>query len=862
MSFYTVQNSFAGGEISPSLYGRADLAKYLVALRTCENWIIHPHGGVSRRDGMRYIARTKYADKPCRLVSFQYNTEQSYILEFGDYYVRFFSDGKQVLDENGVPYEVTTPYTGEDVRQLGFTQSADVLFIAHPHYTPKELWRGSDTQWHLDNFVFKKGPFIARDEGHENTRLSFSAPTGTAIVTSDADLFQPGHVGSIWNVTHVVDEIMAKTSGSSAGASTSITVTGLVSDMAPSGFYPHYLQIPKAYAHLFNVGDTFMLGASTRTVFERILQSDGTVLIPFGYLPGALFTNGESVIISLVRPVDETWGMEITAYDYWSLESNGFWYGSVVLERWDDDENRWVIMNTYNSGSSDTIYSVQSAKNYADSGEVSEPTRLRVRALTSFNTWVPSGNAEADRGYFQLSRTSSIHTGYLMITGYTSAQQVTATVQTELYSTQATVNWQEGAWSEYRGYPSAVGFYQERIAFANSPAEPQTFWLSNTGDYYDFSVSIPTEDDDAINATIASRQVNAIRHFVALNDLILMTVGGEWKLSAGNYGGAVTPTNIDIRPQGYRGCDELEPITIGQIILYIQAQGTRVRDLGYTYEYDSYTGNDLTVLAEHLFDEHQIIDWAYQQEPDSVCWVVRDDGLLCSLTYLREHDVIAWGRHPTNGTVESVATIKGKPADEAYFVVNRNGVRCVEMISHAPFANVQGAFYLDSAVTVSNENGITSVSGLDHLEGQTVSALADGNVVNSLSVTGGMVDLSALQTAPKIVHVGHPYISTLETLDLIFQRHDGTQLTRNARVAKVTARVQDTRGLWAGTSNGEMWQNVERTNEALGSPMELATGDVDIRLSSGYDAGRVVLQVKDPLPASILALVFEVGSVA
>lgn len=858
MSIHTIQNSFAGGEIAPSLAGRCDLAKYMVSLKRCENWLIHPHGGVSRRMGMRYITQTKYPDKPCRMVSFQYNLEQSYILEFGAEYVRFFTDGIPILGTDGKPYEVTTPYQSSDVFELNFTQSADVLFLVHPNYPPMELWRSSADEWKLDKFAYYDGPFTSRDDKHKNTMLAFSNTTSEITVTSNADLFKPGHVGSIWSVTHMVDELLAKTSGSVASTQQNTTLTSYT--IVLGGRTAYYLDVPSSVKEFFVKGRTFTYLSQTYTVTSYTgIESAKARIVVTPYLAIAA---GTDISVTFTRPTNNTWGIEMTVYDAWHLESNGFWYGTVVLERYNKDEDRWVVINTYTSGLSDTSYSVASAKNYSDSGEVSEPTVLRIRALTSFNTWVPSGNAEADRGYFQLSRLDSVHTGYLKISQFISGTQVKANVQTELYAAQSTVNWQEGVWSDYRGYPAAVGFYQERMVFANSPHEPQTLWQSRTGDYYDFSVSTPIQDDDAINATIASRQVNAIRHFIPLNDLIIMTSGGEWKLSAGGSG-AITPTNIDVRPQGYRGSADIDPIVVGQMILFVQTQQARVRDLGYSYDTDSYTGNDLTVLANHLFESNKVVDWAYQQEPDSVCWIVRDDGLLCSLTYLREHDVVAWGRHPTDGMVESVATVRGDPGDDAYFIVSRDGVRCVELLEQGTVTSVEESFFVDCGTTVRDESGITEVTGLERLEGKDVSVLADGSILaDSFIVTGGKIDLSGERQAPKIVHVGLPYKSTLETLDLVFQRKDGTQLTRSVRVSKAVVRVRNTRGLWAGVSEDDMSPVIQRTTEPMGAPIALKTGDEEIRISSGYDNGRVILQVKDPLPASILALVLEAAPVA
>ena len=211
MGIYTIQTSFATGEISPSLYGRPDLAKYSAGLARCENFIIHPHGGVSKRPGMRFVAKAKGR---CRLVEFEYSIDQTYVLEFGNKYVRFFRNGAQIT-KDGEPYELVTPYLEADLDALSFTQSADVLYIVHKGYRPMELYRVSDDEWALQDFPFRNGPFRNKTEAQADVTLALSALSGDNVtMTASAPLFEAGHAGALFELTHHVDEVMKKTSGS------------------------------------------------------------------------------------------------------------------------------------------------------------------------------------------------------------------------------------------------------------------------------------------------------------------------------------------------------------------------------------------------------------------------------------------------------------------------------------------------------------------------------------------------------------------------------------------------------------------------------------------------------------------------
>ncbi len=869
MSFYPIQPSFAAGELTPSLWGRVDLAKYNVGLKRCENFVIHPHGGLSRRQGMRFIARARGA---CRLVPFIYNSADSYVLEFSDRRIRFFKAGVPVLKDGSV-YEIETPYTSAQLRGLTFAQSADVLFIVHPERPPMELARYSDTYWTLTECVFSGGPFRTQSERMSSIMLTPGAIRGTTTLHAGAALFNQSYVGTLIELVQHADEQYVKETRDAAAHNDIKTIvytdvkyafepvgTHYVEEGENSSNGPHWavthkrcFQVTPAERAALEVGDGVSYGGKTGTIVKiRYVQNKNAYnLLPSFDIP---HYDGENhtVTFTTTRWVEgaDHWGPQVTAYKGWRVETNGFWSGTIKLQRFDVGEGRWVTIKDYTSPRSKTA-----GKNFQDSGDFDEPTQLRL-VSSDFASWVPPDNEEVDRGYVVLAADEAETSGWGRITAVASSTAATIAIEKDFAATTGTLLWREGAWSSRYGYPSAVGFYQERLCLGGSIAEPQTVWMSKTGDYYNFGTSSPTVDDDAITATLAARQVNPVRHFIGLDRLIVLTGGSEWLISAD---GAVTPTDIQAKPQGYRGSSLLEPIVVGNMILFVQQQGRRVRDLGYSYESDGYTGNDLSVMADHLTRGHIITDWAFQQEPDSLVWIVRDDGRLFSLTYLREHDVYAWGRHPTQGTVESVAAIPGAAGDDVYFCVVRNGVRCIEAIRPEETDDVADSFFLDSGVTVASAAGTDTVTGLGHLEGQTVDVLADGSFVGGFTVSAGRVKLPH---AAKKIHAGLGYRSKLHTLDISTQRQDGTSVTRKARVVSVAIRVERTRGLWAGVDEEHLAECADRTGEAYGAPTRLFNGDIPLTLDSGYtreNAGSVWVETKAPLPASILAIVPEVS---
>ncbi len=225
--------------------------------------------------------------------------------------------------------------------------------------------------------------------------------------------------------------------------------------------------------------------------------------------------------------------------------------------------------------------------------------------------------------------------------------------------------------------PSTTTYFAQRQFFAASASLPETFWASKIGAFGNFDKSQPVQASDAITATIASTQVNAIKHMVPMSTgIVMLSSGGAWLVSGGTVGqggvpGAITPSAIVAQPQAYNGCSDLPPIVVNADLLFVQAKGSIVRDLSYNFYVNIYTGQDVTVLSNHLFAGHTIREWAFSEEPYKIIWAVRDDGILLAFTYMKDQEVFAWTRHDTNGLYQSVCTVSEGTIDAAYFVVKR-----------------------------------------------------------------------------------------------------------------------------------------------------------------------------------------------
>ena len=481
-------------------------------------------------------------------------------------------------------------------------------------------------------------------------------------------------------------------------------------------------------------------------------------------------------------------------------------------------------------------------------------------AVTGINSG--SGFLSTDVG-----RLVQFGTGYGKITAVADTLNITITIIEDLGSATASANWSLGSFSDTTGHPSCVTFFEQRLVFAGTTSQPQTIFFSKSGDYENMDANIggTVADDDAIIYTIASNQVNAIRFMTATRTLIIGTAGGEFTVSGGGTDNAITPTNILIKKQSNHGAANVDAIAVGNATLFLQRAKRKIRELAYNFDVDGYIAPDMTILAEHI-SEGGLTQMAYQQEPNQVIYAVRADGELIGLTYQREQQVTAWHRHIFGGAFgsgkavcESVAVIPTDDTEyEVYVIVKRtiNGAtrRFVEYINNFDFTETDNTTFnfLDSALAYSG-SAVTTISGLDHLEGQTVSVLANGATHPDKTVSSGSITLDRSSTNVK---VGLSYSSILQTMRLDAGSQNGTSQGKTKRIYEITIRLYES----VGVEVGESLDNMERIPFRTSSdPMDQGippfTGDKAVEFRGNYDTdGFIFVRQTQPLPLTILSL--------
>ena len=395
-------------------------------------------------------------------------------------------------------------------------------------------------------------------------------------------------------------------------------------------------------------------------------------------------------------------------------------------------------------------------------------------------------------------------------------------------------------------------YYAQRKTYAYNA----TLYFSQTGNFKNHNKARPIADDDAFEYTIAATESFQIEHLVPLgNDLVALTDLEEWLLSSGDKG--VSISTLKATRKSRIGSSYIAPIIVKDDLLFVGVDQQSVHEFGSEFLDDNYEENDRTILATHLFEFNKIIDWGYAQYPHKIIWCVMDDGTLTSLTYMKEHQVWGWARHNTQGFFESVCVVKEGVEDVPYFVVKRiiNGTtkRFIERMHTRKFKTIDDAFFVDCGLTY--DGAPTNViSGLDHLNGENVVALADGKTVASTPVESGEI---TLPFAASKVHVGLPYKSRVETLDIMSDQVilDG----RQKQVSEATIRYKNTRGVKIGTKDDNLRDLIQRSNNDGYGTIEARSGKSTVSVSAEWtDGGNIIIEQSEPLPMTILSVALEV----
>lgn len=984
MPIHDLQSSFAGGEISPDLIGRVDLARYKTAVKSLKNFIVSPRGPIYNRPGTTFVGAAKYNDRKARVIPFIFSQDQAYILEFGDEYIRFFRDGGEILedvDSSVIPFWNTNETYSLDTYVLHvhvdfsyhLYKSLKYSNIAKNPETEPTYWDEitTVTEWSavatysVNNYVYRIRPsdgkrklFFSLENGNINNDPV--NPTNFWIETSPA----------VWSatITYEIGDFVSFTDfDGNVAIYRSMRASNTNHDIFSEPLWWQFWNGPLTW----DVGDTYAEGdfvirtepgpfgiircfqstedanighdpLTSGTIFweafdspaiyeivspydqadlatlKYVQSADTLYLVHDNYAPQTLVRNGDNdwtledyafengpfmlansdedreLFVTLVgsdyflnttgapafhlfveEHVGALWQLnyslpsQLSASNFsstqastpircggsWRLITSGTWNGLLTLQRSDDGGVLWQPIATFNSNG-DLNFNTFGEE---DPGTIGDPDKDNF--LIRVNYTHTSGSLKVS-----LTRDAFNHQAIVRVTDFILPAQVGIEVLTEVITIDTVASWggigaenlvilwAEGSWSNYRGWPGTVTFCQDRLIFGGTDAEPQTEWMTKASDYTDFGRSDPLVDSDGITINLLSRQINRIRNLVSfLNSLLSLTGSSEFSTSASD-GGVLTPTSVLTKVQGFHGSSAVEPTMIGNHVLYISSLGSTMRDITFDLVSDSFNSEDIGLYASHLFQDNEIVDMTYQQEPDSLVWLVRDDGTLLSLTYMREQEMLAWSKHETDGLFESITTIPGENFNELWFIVKRGTMRFIErMTNRTTSTDPADQYFVDCGLSYDGAP-VTSLTGLDHLNGLDVAVNAEGFILPEVEVADGAI---ALGTARSKVHAGLPYVADVETLRPNVQFKDGPNQGRRYRIERVVIGFVNSRGGFIGSDSDTLDQEIDERDESLEdeTPTPLFSGFSDNVLPAGEDPrGHVMYRQTDPMPVTITSI--------
>lgn len=830
--------AFNAGEFSPRMVGRVTFEQYDNAAALLENLILMPQGGFQRRPGTRYVAAVKDHTAETALFPFEFSTTQSYVLEAGDKYLRIFRNQAQLVTAN-----IGATITNGDFTSniTGWTdQSAGTGAITHNATTGRLSLDGGGT----GNEAIAEQAVTTTTTGVAHT-LRFAAR---------------GQLGSLFVVR----------AGSSSGASDYLTDQPLLDGYHTVTFTPtaspFYLQFEYAGNKSMEIDDVELLDD---VPFE--------VYTPYD-------TSASASVLFEMKYAQSADVMYFTHPDYWPYRLLRRSATSWSFVRLDYQDGPYLPENT--TATTLTL------------GATTGNTTLTASATLGINGgvgWLDSDinrvvrwkDPAGDWTWVRIfARTSSTVVDVVVLGGAASA-------------TTATTAWHLGAYSDTTGHPGAVALFEGRLVFAGSNSEPQRFDLSVTADFHRFS---PTDrdgavaDDNGLSYTIASEQVNRVRWMAATSRLILGATGGAFIVSSS--GAALTPSDLQVRENTAHGAANIAPLKVNNRVLFVQRAGRKLRDLRYDFNQDSYVATDTTILADHI-TASSIKQMAYQQEPDSLAWCLRNDGRIATLVYEPGQQVTGWSRQVFGGAFaggdavcESVVTIPGQDAvgqvfpsderDEVWVIVKRtiNGVtrRYVEVLERtyegprredydtkaawvaAVRADQDDAFYVDSGLTYDGA-ATTTISGLDHLEGETLDIWADGAVHPQKTVSSGSVTLDYGVTKAQL---GLPIPWKFKSLKLPYGVSAGgsTGVVKTKRIHRVGYVLMDSAAFYQGPDEETLELKEFRVvSDPMDRGVPLFTGEAEGAFQGNNETDpRLFLQGIGPGPFVCLAIAPEMNT--
>lgn len=906
-----IQTNFTGGELSPLMMGRVDTVKYQNGAATIKNMLVRQQGGCWKREGSKFVAEVKNSANATILIDFEYSDAQPYVLEFGNLYIRVYYDGGfvETAPASGIPLEITTLYTTAQLPEITYTQSADVLYVFHPSHPVRKVRRLGANSWDIVNCDFQDGPYLTNQPVECDLKISdlynYATATSTvgifnAVISLNRSITAVTYNAGVWEFTTNVNHgFSTGWSIGISGVGFQVTVNGVNRFIYINGKYaitalaaPNKFKIttPPGWFPT-DAGTTWTFGSS---LCQR-LTGTGTVYVD--YSVNGLWKLAEIITVTdnthaTVRVVENIknipfgtgliwWGngnvLEGTASGMFTTNDIGSYVRDTQNAAW----NWWLITSLVSDsdvgmGGLGTNLPMLSYTYSTTLVTVTEPLRLGL-VTASANLFASTDVGRLVRFNYGGSRPWAVISVYLSATTVLIEPETLVPLDpsslANLFNNGITSLWQLGAWSVTTGYPRVGVFHEQRLWAGGTVTEPMNVWASQPADFENMAPtaydSVVT-DSNAINYTIVSNKANPIQWMSSGATLMIGTYGAEWQVkAASSVNQPITPTNINITEQTVNGSlRTARPVRLNNVVCFLQKAGKKFIEIVYDFQQDSMVARNMTIVSEHILRRGgRGSKVAYQQEPNNIIWVMLTDGTLAACTYDRDQQVMAWHQHALggNGIVESLVAVNSTAGTETliYMIVRRtiNGgtKRYIEYLTPDFFpisdTDIADGFFLDCGLTYDGAPA-TNITGLNHLNGETIDVVADGIYLGTQIVTANAITLT---TAASVVHVGYKYSAILRTLPQEGgSPSGGTSQGKIKRAARTMVRVMNTREFKYGTNLQTL--DVRKIVDGNGVVQnKMNSDDLGVNIPMNYNYTAQFYLVQDlPYPMVILAIAPDV----
>lgn len=518
------------------------------------------------------------------------------------------------------------------------------------------------------------------------------------------------------------------------------------------------------------------------------------------------------------------------------VTTSGIWTGKFNIQRSYDAGSTWLTVygqaydmagNIQYSGfeeNENCIYRMQMDGDAVETSGDKVTTRSKAICTASFNT------------------ITFVYSGIVEITIYSGPNNVTATVIKDLASTDATWRWAEGAWSDYRGWPRAVCFYQNRLCFAGTYYDSSMLWCSQSGDHMNFDLGTGL-DNEAIARQIGAAGQNPIMWIKDKKGIIAGTTGAIIRISTPSTKYAFTPSTISSERSVETGTCSIQPGLTNSSIVYVDRNRRKVRDLNYDVATDDLVSPDLTIFSDDI-SEPNIQEMAWQKRPDEIGWFVKDSNIV-TLTYNPRQGVAAWTEIATDGNYVSVCAIPGVDEDEVWVAVERD---CNDYIMIEKFHKqnwIDDVWFVDSGLEYSGDPAAT-LTGLGHLEGKSVQVYSDANgYIGDFTVSSGSITLDSTETQAV---VGLGYTATIKTMPIEVAGPLGPSVGMTKNLRQITLCLYESEG---GRYGYDTMYDIKYPSYTT----DFFTGLARHGMDTGYQMEvYVIIDQNEPLPLGVTGI--------